>query len=116
MFETVRSASRATYAGTDPNQFPRIGSMTTSTLSSSSVGPRMSCKQVRPQTSTFPSLDSTGHSESDGSLLMETEDYPFVSIFLFIIYTVSYMMKIKFCCILGDHNEWVYLVLLVLLI
>ncbi|KAL0107522.1 hypothetical protein PUN28_014681 [Cardiocondyla obscurior] len=76
VFETVRSASRATYAGMDANQFPRISSMTTSTLSSSSVGPRMSCGQVRPQGSTFPSLDSTGHSESDGSLLVETEDYP----------------------------------------
>lgn len=64
----------------DPNQFPRLGSMTTSTLSSSSAGPRMSCGQIRPQVSTFPSLDSTGHSESEGSLLAE-EDYPYVSIF-----------------------------------
>ncbi|KYQ53840.1 Trafficking kinesin-binding protein milt, partial [Trachymyrmex zeteki] len=76
VFETVRTASRATHAGMDPNQFPRLNSMTTSTLSSSSVGPRMSCGQVRPQASTFPSLDSTGHSESEGSLLIESEDYP----------------------------------------
>ncbi|EZA48836.1 trafficking kinesin-binding protein milt isoform X2 [Ooceraea biroi] len=75
-FETVRSASRASYAGMDPNQFPRIGSMTTSTLSNNSTGPRMSCGQIRPQASTFPSLDSTGHSESEGSLLTESEDYP----------------------------------------
>ncbi|XP_012057578.1 PREDICTED: trafficking kinesin-binding protein milt [Atta cephalotes] len=73
VFETVRTASRA-HAGMDPNQFPRLNSMTTSTLSSSSVGPRMSCGQVRPQASTFPSLDSTG--ESEGSLLIESEDYP----------------------------------------
>ncbi|XP_011251147.1 trafficking kinesin-binding protein milt isoform X5 [Camponotus floridanus] len=76
VFETVRTASRASYAGMDPNQFPRLGSMTTSTLSSSSAGPRMSCGQIRPQASTFPSLDSTGHSESEGSLLAESEDYP----------------------------------------
>ncbi|XP_011630004.1 trafficking kinesin-binding protein milt isoform X1 [Pogonomyrmex barbatus] len=74
VFETVRSSSRI-YAGMDPNQFPRISSMTTSTLSSNSVGPRMSCGQVRPQTSTFPSLDS-GHSESEGTFLNESEDYP----------------------------------------
>lgn len=67
----------------DPNQFPRLGSMTTSTLSSSSAGPRMSCGQIRPQASTFPSLDSTGNSESEGSLLAESEDYPYVSIFCF---------------------------------
>ncbi|XP_050464137.1 trafficking kinesin-binding protein milt isoform X2 [Cataglyphis hispanica] len=76
VFETVRNASRASYAGMDPNQFPRLGSMTTSTLSSSSAGPRMSCGQIRPQASTFPSLDSTGNSESEGSLLAESEDYP----------------------------------------
>ncbi|XP_014468694.1 PREDICTED: trafficking kinesin-binding protein milt isoform X2 [Dinoponera quadriceps] len=77
VFETVRTASRASHVtGMDPNQFPRIGSMTTSTLSSSSAGPRMSCGQVRPQVSTYPSLDSTGHSDSEGSLLTESEDYP----------------------------------------
>ncbi|XP_039305083.1 trafficking kinesin-binding protein milt isoform X2 [Solenopsis invicta] len=76
VFETVRTASRAAHSGMDPNQFPRLSSMTTSTLSSSSVGPRMSCGQMRPQASTFPSLDSTGHSESEGSLLIESEDYP----------------------------------------
>lgn len=65
----------------DPNQFPRIGSMTTSTLSSSSAGPRMSCGQVRPHASAYPSLDSAGHSDSEGSLLTESEDYPYVSIF-----------------------------------
>ncbi|KAH0956068.1 hypothetical protein HN011_011824 [Eciton burchellii] len=74
VFETVRSASRASYV--DPNQFPRIGSMTTSTLSSNSAGPRMSCGQIRPQGSMYPSLDSAGHSESEGSLLIELEDYP----------------------------------------
>ncbi|XP_028050005.1 trafficking kinesin-binding protein milt isoform X1 [Monomorium pharaonis] len=76
VFDTVRTASRTTYSGMDSNQFPRLNSMTTSTLSSSSVGPRMSCGQARPQASTFPSLDSTGHSESEGSLLIESEDYP----------------------------------------
>jgi len=81
VFETVRSASRASYV--DPNQFPRIGSMTTSTLSSNSGGPRMSCGQIRPQGSMYPSLDSAGHSESEGSLLTESEDYPYVSILFF---------------------------------
>lgn len=82
VFETVRSASRVSHTGMDPNQFPRLGSMTTSTLSSSSAGPRMSCGQLRPQTSMFPSLDSTGHSEeSEESLLTESEDYPYVFIF-----------------------------------
>ncbi|XP_076162683.1 trafficking kinesin-binding protein milt isoform X2 [Ptiloglossa arizonensis] len=75
VFETVRSASRSSY-GVDGNQFPRIGSMTTSTLSSGSIGPRMSCGQFRPTASTFPSLDSTGHSESEGSLITDSEDYP----------------------------------------
>lgn len=84
MFETVRSASRASYTGMDPNQFPRIGSMTTSTLSSSSAGPRMSCGQIRPQATAFPSLDSAGHSESEGSLIIDSEDYPYVVILLLI--------------------------------
>ncbi|XP_076665921.1 trafficking kinesin-binding protein milt isoform X2 [Andrena cerasifolii] len=75
VFETVRSASRSSYA-VDNNQFPRIGSMTTSTLSSGSTGPRMSCGQIRPMASTFPSLDSTGHSDSEGSLITDFEDYP----------------------------------------
>lgn len=92
MFETVRSASRATYAGMDPNQFPRIGSMTTSTLSSSSVGPRMSCGQIRPQASTFPSLDSSGHSENEGSLLIETEDYPYVFVFFFMKIYIGFLI------------------------
>ncbi|XP_015586162.1 trafficking kinesin-binding protein milt isoform X2 [Cephus cinctus] len=75
VFETVRSASRASFA-TD-GQFPRIGSMTTSTLSSGSSGLRMSCGPIRPHHSTgFPSLDSTGHSDSEGSLLTDSEDYP----------------------------------------
>lgn len=90
MFETVRTASRTTYSGMDPNQFPRLNSMTTSTLSSSSVGPRMSCGQMRPQASTFPSLDSTGHSESEGSLLIESEDYPCVSLHENIIYKLIF--------------------------
>ncbi|XP_046424677.1 trafficking kinesin-binding protein milt isoform X2 [Neodiprion lecontei] len=78
VFETVRSASRASYAGSmDANQFPRIGSMTTSTLSSGSSGPRMSCGALRPVASSgFPSLDSTGHSDSEGSLLTDSEEYP----------------------------------------
>ncbi|XP_076233918.1 trafficking kinesin-binding protein milt isoform X2 [Calliopsis andreniformis] len=75
VFETVRSASRSSY-GVDNSQFPRIGSMTTSTLSCGSAGPRMSCGQIRPITSTFPSLDSTGHSDSEGSLITDSEDYP----------------------------------------
>ncbi|XP_076292814.1 trafficking kinesin-binding protein milt isoform X2 [Lasioglossum baleicum] len=74
VFETVRSASRNSYAG-DSNQFPRIGSMTTSTLSSGSTGPRMSCGQIRPTGSMFPSLDS-GHSDSEGSLITDSEEYP----------------------------------------
>jgi len=79
VFETVRSASRVSCV--DPNQFPRIGSMTTSTLSSNSAGPRMSCGQIRPQavSSMYPSLDSAG--ESEGSLFTESEDYPYVSLF-----------------------------------
>ncbi|XP_012262795.2 trafficking kinesin-binding protein milt isoform X3 [Athalia rosae] len=78
VFETVRTASRASYAGSvDANQFPRLGSMTTSTLSSGSSGPRMSCGALRPIASSgFPSLDSTGHSDSEGSLLTDSEDYP----------------------------------------
>ncbi|XP_076651595.1 trafficking kinesin-binding protein milt isoform X2 [Halictus rubicundus] len=74
VFETVRSASRNSY-GVDSNQFPRIGSMTTSTLSSGSTGPRMSCGQIRPTGSMFPSLDS-GHSDSEGSLITEADEYP----------------------------------------
>lgn len=62
------------------NQFPRIGSMTTSTLSSGSMGPRMSCGQVKSNMPYgFTSLDSTGHSESEGSLFTEFDDYPYVS-------------------------------------
>ncbi|XP_017757981.1 PREDICTED: trafficking kinesin-binding protein milt isoform X2 [Eufriesea mexicana] len=76
VFETVRSASRNTSYPVDANQFPRIGSMTVSTLSNGSIGPRMSCGQVRPLPSTFPSLDSTGHSDSEGSLLTDSEEYP----------------------------------------
>ncbi|XP_043797133.1 trafficking kinesin-binding protein milt isoform X2 [Apis laboriosa] len=76
VFETVRSASRSTSYPVDANQFPRIGSMTVSTLSSGSAGLRMSCGQIRPVASTFPSLDSTGHSDSEGSLLTDSEDYP----------------------------------------
>ncbi|KAI4497787.1 hypothetical protein M0802_007113 [Mischocyttarus mexicanus] len=77
VFETVRCASRASYSSADMNQFPRIGSMTTSTLSSGSMGPRMSCTQVKSNVSFgFPSFDSTGHSESEGSLFTEFEDYP----------------------------------------
>ncbi|CAK9822035.1 Trafficking kinesin-binding protein milt [Anthophora retusa] len=76
VFETVRSASRNTTCAVDGNQFPRLGSMTTSTLSSGSTGPRMSCGQIRPMVSTFPSLDSTGHSDSEGSLITDSEDYP----------------------------------------
>ncbi|XP_023288267.1 trafficking kinesin-binding protein milt isoform X2 [Orussus abietinus] len=78
VFETVRSASRTSYAGTaDANQFPRLGMMTTSTLSGGSAGPRMSCGPLRPRASSgFPSLDSTGHSDSEGSLLTDGEEYP----------------------------------------
>ncbi|KAK0160767.1 hypothetical protein PV328_008138 [Microctonus aethiopoides] len=78
VFETVRSASRVSYGGgSDANQFPRIGSMTTSTLSASGTGVRMSCGPLRPHmTSGFPSLDSTGHSDSEGSLLTDSEEYP----------------------------------------
>ncbi|XP_008214417.1 trafficking kinesin-binding protein milt isoform X3 [Nasonia vitripennis] len=80
VFETVKSASRASAnTTTDGHQFPRLGSMTTSTLSSSSFGPRMSSTMQgrgRHVGSTFPSLDSTGHSDSEGSLLTDSEDYP----------------------------------------
>ncbi|XP_043283316.1 trafficking kinesin-binding protein milt isoform X2 [Venturia canescens] len=78
VFETVRSASRTSYGGPDANQFPRIGSMTTSTLSSSSMGPRVSSiPQQRMHVPTgFPSLDSTGHSDSEGSLITDSEEYP----------------------------------------
>ncbi|XP_015177443.1 PREDICTED: trafficking kinesin-binding protein milt isoform X1 [Polistes dominula] len=77
VFETVRCASRASYSSADMNQFPRIGSMTTSTLSSGSMGPRMSSTQVKSNVSFgFPSFDSTGHSESEGSLFTEFDDYP----------------------------------------
>ncbi|OXU20277.1 hypothetical protein TSAR_006684, partial [Trichomalopsis sarcophagae] len=82
VFETVKSASRASAnTTTDGHQFPRLGSMTTSTLSSSSFGPRMSSTMQgrgRHVGSTFPSLDSTGHSDSEGSLLTDSEDYPYV--------------------------------------
>ncbi|XP_017795323.1 PREDICTED: trafficking kinesin-binding protein milt [Habropoda laboriosa] len=54
VFETVRSASRNTTYAADGNQFPRLCSMTTSTLSSGSTGPRMSCGQIRPLVSTGP--------------------------------------------------------------
>lgn len=70
VFETVRSASRNTSYPADANQFPRIGSMTVSTISNSSTGPRMSCGQPRPVAS-IPGVDSTGHSDSE-----EFEDYP----------------------------------------
>ncbi|XP_047346911.1 trafficking kinesin-binding protein milt isoform X2 [Vespa velutina] len=77
VFETVRCASRASYTSADMNQFPRIGSMTTSTLSSGSMGPRMSCGQVKSNIPYgFTSLDSTGHSESEGSLFTDFDDYP----------------------------------------
>lgn len=62
----------------DSNQFPKIGSMATSTLSTNSAGPRMSSRQTRPQASAFPSFDSAGQSDSEGSLLTDTEDYPYV--------------------------------------
>lgn len=117
VFETVRSASRASYAGMDPNQFPRIGSMTTSTLSSGSTGPRMSCGQVRPHASTFPSLDSTGHSDSEGSLLTESEDYPYVSIFFFTTKIVLVSSHNRCNSPVSEgRNELVYPVLLALLI
>ncbi|XP_043512354.1 trafficking kinesin-binding protein milt isoform X2 [Frieseomelitta varia] len=75
VFETVRNVSRNASCP-DASQFPRIGSMTVSTLSSGFTGPRMSCGQVRPIKSIFPSLDSTGHSDSEGSLITDSEDYP----------------------------------------
>ncbi|XP_014203502.1 trafficking kinesin-binding protein milt isoform X2 [Copidosoma floridanum] len=78
-FETVRCASRSSAnASTDGHQFPRLGSMTTSTLSSGSLGPRMSTvMQARGKhvNSAYPSLDSTGHSDSE-SLLTDIEEYP----------------------------------------
>ncbi|XP_044002306.1 trafficking kinesin-binding protein milt isoform X1 [Aphidius gifuensis] len=77
VFETVRSASRSSgnnyQSNNDTNQFPRIGSMTTSTLSSGSSVPRMSCGLVGRG---YSSLDSTGHSDSEGSLLTDNDDYP----------------------------------------
>ncbi|XP_051155855.1 trafficking kinesin-binding protein milt isoform X2 [Leptopilina boulardi] len=84
VFETVRSASRTSFSATsESQQFPRLGSMTTSTLSSGSSGPRMSLgPQMRSRTrgmpgaSTFLSLDSTGHSDSESSLITDSEEYP----------------------------------------
>ncbi|XP_033229928.1 trafficking kinesin-binding protein milt [Belonocnema kinseyi] len=85
VFETVRSASRSSFgAPSDVQQFPRLGSMTTSTHSSGSSGPRMSLgPQTRTRTrglprvaSGFPSLDSAGYSDSEGSLLTDSEEYP----------------------------------------
>ena len=85
MFETVRSASRSYNTMSESQQFPRLGSMTTSTLSSGSTGPRMSLgPHMRTRTrgipgvSGFPSLDSTGHSDSEGSFLTDSEEYPYV--------------------------------------
>lgn len=76
VFETVRSAARPGYS--DANQFPRIGgSMTTSTLSTMGGGPRMSCGPMRPgMASGFPSLDSAGQSDSEGSVIMDSDEYP----------------------------------------
>ncbi|XP_043461504.1 trafficking kinesin-binding protein milt isoform X2 [Leptopilina heterotoma] len=83
VFETVRSASRTSFSVSESQQFPRLGSMTTSTLSTGSSGPRMSLgPQMRgrsrgmPGASTFVSLDSTGHSDSEGSLITDSEEYP----------------------------------------
>ncbi|XP_011505955.1 PREDICTED: trafficking kinesin-binding protein milt isoform X2 [Ceratosolen solmsi marchali] len=80
VFSTIKNASRnSTNSNADGMQFPRIGSMTTSTISSSSLGPRMSSTlqgRSKNARSTFPSLDSTGHSDSEGSLLTDSEDYP----------------------------------------
>ncbi|XP_034946283.1 trafficking kinesin-binding protein milt isoform X2 [Chelonus insularis] len=73
VFDTVRSASRISYG--DANQFPRIGSMTT--LLSTTSGPRMSCGPTKPPiVSELSSFDSTGQSDSEGSLLTDYEDYP----------------------------------------
>ncbi|XP_011297329.1 trafficking kinesin-binding protein milt isoform X2 [Fopius arisanus] len=69
VFETVRSVSRVS-STQDSNQFPRIGSMTTSTLSTGSNGPRMSCGPIRRY------LDSAGQSDSEGSLIADPEEYP----------------------------------------
>lgn len=68
VFETVRSASRVSTQ--DSSQFPRIGLMTTSTMSTGSSGPRMSCGPIRGY------LDSAGQSDSEGSLIVDPEEYP----------------------------------------
>lgn len=83
VFETVRSASKASTIA-ESQQFPRLSSMTTSTLSIGSTGPRMSSmsqgrierrKCGRTNTHTL-SLDSDGHSDSESSLLTDSEEYP----------------------------------------
>ena len=83
VFDTVKSASRvATAIVTENHQFPRLGSMTTSTLSSSSSGPRMSSilqAKSKNYNSSFPNLDSAGQSDSEGSLATDSEEYPYVS-------------------------------------
>lgn len=79
VFETVKSASRVANMSGDAHQFPRLGSMTTSTISSQSSGPRMSStlhSRRHHGGSGFPSLDSAGQSDSEGSLLTDCEDYP----------------------------------------
>ena len=80
MFDTVKSASKAAAAvTTDAHQFPRLGSTTMSTISSSSSGPRISSFPLgrsRGPSSIFPSLDSAGQSDSDASLLTDLEEYP----------------------------------------
>ncbi|XP_063973168.1 trafficking kinesin-binding protein milt isoform X2 [Diachasmimorpha longicaudata] len=69
VFETVRSATRISSAQ-DSNQFPRIGLMTTSTVSTGSSGPRMSCGPIPGY------LDSAGQSDTEGSLIADHEEYP----------------------------------------
>lgn len=85
VFETVRSASRGmTIAENTESAFPRIGSMTTSTMSTGSTGPRVSSMYMqghrvhKTRDSAFPSFDSAGQSDSEGSLMTDSEDYPYV--------------------------------------
>lgn len=76
VFETAKSVPRgSTVISTDGGQYPRLSSMTMSSLS----GPRMSStlqRRGKSVASTLPSLDSTGHSDNESSLLTDSEEYP----------------------------------------
>lgn len=50
--------------------------MTTSTLSSSSLGPRMSSTLHNRNKNVGSSLDSIGHSDNESLVTTDTEEYP----------------------------------------